>query len=355
MADDNSWVFDSLVCFLHGPVWNAPLQTFIEDKSIIFDPNLQPDENNPEFRKVHDEYKNLVDYMLGSFMEEMQITPEQFEFACLEGRHVANLGGGGGGAPARAGSAGTSSDDRTEQSGAASTFSFHQGLFQQIWAANDIRIFIRMMVQRNVELQLQALDLIERRSQSMSKREEEAAAGPAHDDDVPPELQLDVDRELKDPPPVEGDIERDILKSVENELNVSGSDADAIATPASVRQSVLEQTLADGGELSAGEKDKFQRLNLFFDEEKINNEDMKARQEYLRSQRDKILTIKKQARARQLNETIRKNERPTSAQVAQKFLDGETESVSVEPPEGSLQLRKLLAQRLRNEVAIDKE
>lgn len=33
----------------------------------------------------------------------------------------------------------------------------------QIWAANDIRIFVRMMIQRNVELQLQALDVIERR------------------------------------------------------------------------------------------------------------------------------------------------------------------------------------------------
>ncbi|XP_049301542.1 cilia- and flagella-associated protein 36 [Anopheles funestus] len=337
MADDNSWVFDSLVCFLHGPVWNAPLQTFIEDKSIIFDPNLQPDENNPEFRKVHDEYKNLVDYMLGSFMEEMQITPEQFEFACLEGRHVASLG-----AP-RAASAGTSGDDRADQSG-ANTFSFHQGLFQQIWAANDIRIFIRMMVQRNVELQLQALDLIERRSQSMSKRDESSDA------DALPELQLNLDQAQTDPPE-EVEIERDILKSVENELNPPEPNSSEGVLPD--RQTVLENTL--DGELSAGEKDKFQRLNLFFDQEKINNEDMKARQDYLRSQRDKILTIKKQARARQLNETIRKAERPTSAQVAQKFLDGETESVSVEPPEGSLQLRKMLAQRLRNEVAIDKE
>ena len=34
MSTDDSWVFDSLVCFLHGPVWNAPLQTFIEEKSL---------------------------------------------------------------------------------------------------------------------------------------------------------------------------------------------------------------------------------------------------------------------------------------------------------------------------------
>lgn len=39
-------------------------------------------------------------------------------------------------------------------------FSIH---CSKIWAANDIRIFIRMMIQRNVELQLQALDMIERK------------------------------------------------------------------------------------------------------------------------------------------------------------------------------------------------
>lgn len=34
MTEDTSWVFDSLVCFLHGPIWNAPLQTFVEEKSL---------------------------------------------------------------------------------------------------------------------------------------------------------------------------------------------------------------------------------------------------------------------------------------------------------------------------------
>lgn len=46
-----------------------------------------------------------VDFMLGSFMDEMQITPEQFEVACLEGR---------------------------QSGGPSNAFSFHQGLFQQV-------------------------------------------------------------------------------------------------------------------------------------------------------------------------------------------------------------------------------
>ncbi|XP_055613715.1 cilia- and flagella-associated protein 36 [Uranotaenia lowii] len=326
MAEDNSWVFDSLVCFLHGPVWNAPLQTFIEDKSIIFDPNVKPDEANPEFRKVHDEYKNLVDYMLGSFMEEMQITPEQFEFACLEGRNSSSVAAQV--SPTR--SQGSSTGD-------GHTFSFHQGLFQQIWAANDIRIFIRMMTQRNVEIQLQALDLIERRQASLPSTEREDGGEPSGSDESQPVIAGD---EI-----TEQEIEQDIIKSVDEEV------AKPIKLPPIIPDAPAEAN--DETEVN----DKFQRLNLFFDQDRINTADVQARQQYLRTQRDKILQIKKQARARQLNETIRKNERPASAQVAQKILeaggtaDGMIPSAGeLPPPESSLQLRKMLAQRLRNEV-----
>ncbi|KAJ8960316.1 hypothetical protein NQ318_004048 [Aromia moschata] len=128
MEDENSWVFDSLVCFLNGPIWNAPLQNFIEEKSLIFEPNV---DDNEEYKKIFDEFKNLVDFMLGNFMEDIGITPEQFENACKEGRKY--------------------------------QVSFDHNLFEQIWAANDYDMFKRMMAQRNVELQLQALELIERK------------------------------------------------------------------------------------------------------------------------------------------------------------------------------------------------
>lgn len=38
-----------------------------------------------------------------------------------------------------------------------------QNLFELIWAANDYEMFKRMMTHRNVELQLQALELIEQK------------------------------------------------------------------------------------------------------------------------------------------------------------------------------------------------
>lgn len=65
--------------------------------------------------------------MLGAFMDDIGITAEQFEAACrISARDLAGL-------PAH----------------------FHRRLFEQIWAANDYDIFVKMMTHKNVELQLQ--------------------------------------------------------------------------------------------------------------------------------------------------------------------------------------------------------
>ncbi|KAH8406984.1 hypothetical protein KR222_003337 [Zaprionus bogoriensis] len=305
MSAEDSWVFDSLVCFLHGPVWNAPLQTFIEQKSLVFDPNLQIDEDNEDIRQIHEEYKNLVDFMLGSFMEEMHITPEQFELACLEGR---------------------------QQGQGENPFQFHQVLFQQIWAANDLKIFIRMMTQRNVELQLQALDLIEKHQLAQS-----LSADGGDNDHVAGADQGDA---LAD-----ADVEQLIAKTVADDLE----SPEAALTP---EQDVNIELV----------NDKFQRLNLFFEQEdKVDPSDVVSRQDYLRQQRDKIVEIKKQTRAKQLQETVARSTplaaqgaRPSSAQVAQQLLENKDLAMPPAPADdaenAALQLRRTLAKRLRNEV-----
>lgn len=46
---------------------------------IVFEADLQ---DSQEYHEVYQEYKNLVDLLLGCYMEDMGITPEQFEHAC---------------------------------------------------------------------------------------------------------------------------------------------------------------------------------------------------------------------------------------------------------------------------------
>lgn len=285
----SDWVFDSLICFLHSPVWNAAMNTFIEEKSLgeliaeirktwkvikfltVFDPNIEIDITDPQYIEIHNEYKNLVDYMLGSFMDELNITPEEFELACIEGKNL------------------LTKKDQPDENG---SFSFHKGLFQQIWAANDMRTFVKLMVQRNIEIQLQALDLIERNRNSQESTEPENL-----------------------------ETEESFEESVTVEVN---------------QEDVQDDTK---------EEHNLQRLNLFFEKEKVDKEDLSNRQAYLRQQRDKILQLKKQVRARQLDDTTLK-ERPKSARAAQKIIRGE----NIEPDETSIQLRKILAKKLRDEV-----
>lgn len=101
---------------------------------VVFEPDdINTSENEHEYKKIFEDFKNLVDFMLGNFMEDIGITPEQFEEACNRGNYEP--------VPVH----------------------FDQNLFEQIWAANDYEIFKRMMTQRNVELQLQALELIEQK------------------------------------------------------------------------------------------------------------------------------------------------------------------------------------------------
>ena len=84
--------------------------------------------------------------MLGSYMEDIGITPKQFEEACGKG------------------------SKRSFQHGLFEQVYSNQKLkecfnkiFLQVWAADDFEIFKRMMIQKNIELQLQALELLQQR------------------------------------------------------------------------------------------------------------------------------------------------------------------------------------------------
>ena len=45
MGDETSWVYDSLVGFLAGPVWQVPILTFIENKSLSESHEIESNKN----------------------------------------------------------------------------------------------------------------------------------------------------------------------------------------------------------------------------------------------------------------------------------------------------------------------
>lgn len=88
--------------------------------------------------------------MLGSYMDDIGIKSAQFEEACNRGKKKSPL---------------------------------HHTLFEQVWAADDYVMFKRMMIQKNIELQLQALELLQHRygvlPSSLQPTASESVAGKA--------------------------------------------------------------------------------------------------------------------------------------------------------------------------------
>ncbi|KAK2583742.1 hypothetical protein KPH14_009659 [Odynerus spinipes] len=335
--EDCAWVFDSLIGFLQGPIWSAPLLTFIEEKSLIFE--AEEEDNNDEYRKIYQEYKNLVDLLLGCFMEDMGITPEQFEHACSVNKNT------------------------------KMPIQFQQSLFEQIWAANEYEIFKRMMIQKNLELQLQALNMIEQKfgltpaslmyetdalqdeelvmeelinKHIMERQNEEGA--------IPIETSLVQEHErLANEYRNERTLMEEALRatarshessSPEPETNVSRKTTEACIEK--VEKLPPLKKLQPLDPIPSTKADRVQS--------DTNEEDIKRRQDYLKARRDELVALKKEVRSQRLEMNAT---RPSSARVvADATIKGEQEldagQTSLEP--SILQVRKALAARLKAEV-----
>ncbi|XP_039315214.1 cilia- and flagella-associated protein 36-like isoform X2 [Solenopsis invicta] len=334
--DDSAWVFDSLIGFLQGPIWSSPLMTFIEEKSLVFEANTEDCE---EYRKIYQEYKNLVDLLLGCFMEDMGITPEQFEHACTVNRDT------------------------------KIPIHFQQNLFEQIWAANEYEIFKRMMIQKNLELQLQALNMIEQKYGL-------TPASLVYETDGFPDDEL-VMEDLIHKQALENQSEEE--PDIPSEPTTLIAEHERLAAEYHNERALLEEALrkSDGSRNTSddesteevecakvsAEKEQLDKLKLRkteplkpiptskkkSDEDEMNAEDIKKRQEYLKARRDKLVALKKEARNQQLemNKT-----RPSSARiVAEATMKGQQELEAAQAIDPSiLQVRKALAARLKAEV-----
>ncbi|KAI1284887.1 Cilia- and flagella-associated protein 36 [Halotydeus destructor] len=305
---DSDWVLDSLIGFLKGPVWHLPLLTFIEQQSVIFEPDDE-DSNEEEYSKVYEEYKNLVDKLLAGHMDDLAITPEQFEEACRS---------------------------------ASGTLSakFHQTLFEQIWAANDYDIFKRMMVQRNIDLQLQALEMLAQRFGLIP--DSFIPEGQTREEYLKTDGQLIdqvIKRSMEDTEPDEqfGDV----AGHVERELNVSKSGNQFSVSPAELE--VHSEPVNSKPEVES----RAQHSHA------IDADEIIRRQEYLRQQRDKLVEAKKKERQRQVSKVEESGDllkRPKSAKVMRNMMDRTEGSDDEESVDRGHAFRLSLAARLKAEV-----
>ncbi|GAA6234602.1 cilia- and flagella-associated protein 36 isoform X1 [Lates japonicus] len=126
--DDSEWVVESIVGYLGSPEWVIPVTDFMENKCTVFD---DEDENKLSYTEIHQQYKKLVEKLLENYMQEVGINEQQFLDAC------------------------------TSPFAKSKTL---QSVFQPVLATDDFQMFRSLMVQKNMELQLQALRVIKERN-----------------------------------------------------------------------------------------------------------------------------------------------------------------------------------------------
>jgi len=133
---DWEFIFDGVFGFLSSPMWLAPIMHFIENQSVVF---KESEENYHEWTQIHKQYGELVESLLSSYLQDVGITEEQFVQACKT----------------------PGVEERADM----------QQIFEQLWASDDFEIFKRMMIQKNVELELQALELVRKRQGKKAKQQ----------------------------------------------------------------------------------------------------------------------------------------------------------------------------------------
>ncbi|XP_069706328.1 cilia- and flagella-associated protein 36 isoform X2 [Phaenicophaeus curvirostris] len=125
---DVEWVVDTIAGFLRGPAWSIPILEFMEQKCEVFD---DEEESKLSYTEIYQEYQALVERLLEDHLKEVGINEEKFQEAF------------------------SSPLAKTHTS---------QAILQTVLAAEDFRLFKKMMVQKNIEMQLQAIRIIEERN-----------------------------------------------------------------------------------------------------------------------------------------------------------------------------------------------
>ncbi|CAD2214237.1 The ARF-like 2 binding protein BART, putative [Angomonas deanei] len=122
---DNSWISESIVQFSYSPMWRNPINEFVDDHCFLFD---NDEEMKLEYTSFHIQFKKLVDTLLTDFVTELGISLELAQQALQN----------------------SLADPKFAENKAT------KRLLTFIFAADDFRSFHRMMVKRNIELDILA-------------------------------------------------------------------------------------------------------------------------------------------------------------------------------------------------------
>merc|ERR1712096_146089 len=127
--DELDWLHDYIVQFLKSPSFKIPLVTFIDENCVIFD---EDEENKLTYTDIHTKFKTLVEDLIDYHLNDVQVTEEQFVKACNITKNP---------------------EDKK--------------IFDQILAVDNFTAFKKLMINRNKELEMEALKMLSREESSV--------------------------------------------------------------------------------------------------------------------------------------------------------------------------------------------
>ncbi|EDL98026.1 similar to hypothetical protein MGC15407, isoform CRA_a [Rattus norvegicus] len=334
--DEVEWVVESIAGFLRGPDWSIPILDFVEQKCEVFD---DEEESKLTYTEIHQEYKELVEKLLESYLKEIGINEDQFQEAC------------------------TSPLAKTRTS---------QAILQPVLAAEDFTIFKAMMVQKNIEMQLQAIRIIQERNgvlpdcltdgaDVVSDLEQEEMkilrevlrkSKEEYDQEEERKRKKQSSEGKMEEPPIytsetakltnsQGDGEHFVQPSSEVKVHFTNQSVQPLARKMELlpeTSSLTQKGLKIPGLEHASMEGPIANLSA------LGTEELRQREHYLKQKRDKLMSMRKDMRAKQIQNTEQKG-KPTR----------EAEEMTEKPEmtaeeKQTLLKRRLLAEKLKEEV-----
>ena len=120
-TDENDWLFDFVLQFLESDRFDSAVMDFVDEKCEIFD---NEEENKFGYTDIHREFREHIETLLTSNLGELGVGPELFFEACLKGRNARDI---------------------------------NKTVYERMVAMDDFQTFKKIMVKRNMELQMEAI------------------------------------------------------------------------------------------------------------------------------------------------------------------------------------------------------
>ncbi|XP_015282411.1 PREDICTED: cilia- and flagella-associated protein 36 [Gekko japonicus] len=325
------WVVDSIAGFLRSPAWSIPIVEFVEQKCEVFD---DEEESKLSYTEIHQEYKALVEKLLDTYLKEVGINEEKFQEACMS----------------------PLAKTRTSQA-----------ILQPVLAAEDFRLFKEMMVQKNIEMQLQAIRIIQERNGVLPDCLTDGSDAYTEIEEEEMKILREVLRKSKE----EYDLEQERKRTKESHDKVRSSDG-AHKSPGHLSESVgakepvqraprlpsdLEaknKDLSTREVPSAKQKEESQKKAIGNGSECVTKQagtegrnlseleahELREREEYLKQKRDALMALKKDSKI---------NLAPQNTEQKEELLPSK-EGLSEEEEQRALKKKRVLAAKLKEEV-----